>query len=166
MFDSDQRLAMISIMGALMMTMGLGGCQKHDEPANSIADESIEEVQPMTAEPAEADQPLVLDSAEATTHVEGGMSSDDIQVSYNCTPALAVSANYHLADNVMDLTINGETSTLALTNAQAETLLVFENEQGLTQWRVVKGAQNEMASGTLRMTTDSQIQAYKCNTVL
>ena len=165
MFIHVKKLALLPIISTLMLTMGLGGCQKHDEPANSISGESIEEAPPMTAEPAEADQTLVLDSTDNTAHEVEGLNTNDIQVSYNCTPALALTANYHLADNVVDLFINDQTSTLSLTNT-GETPLVFENEQGLTQWRVVKGAQNEMASGTLRMTTDSQIQAYKCNTVL
>ena len=164
MFRSGKKLEWMTIISVLLVTMGLSGCQKQDEPANFISDESIEEAQPMTAEPAEAEAPLVLDTTQDTNDIDIVEAEDlqaDNMVSYVCTPALEVNAYYHVTEKNVVLDINDNSITLALTN-EGETPMVYSNEQGAIQWRVTQDAQNDIGTAVLRMPQDGKVQSYEC----
>ncbi|WP_230659441.1 hypothetical protein [Psychrobacter sp. I-STPA10] len=167
MFINDKKIGVTCVMGILLLSLGLGGCQKHDEPANSISDESIEEVQPMSAEPAETEQALVIDSEQTPEEasVADGLASENIvEVSYNCTPALAVHATYNKLENnvVLDIANNGVVLTTSNPDGNP---LVYTDEQDITQWRVTQGAQDDMGQAVLRTNEDDKVQSYECGIV-
>ena len=167
MYIKDKKIGMTCIMGVLLMSLGLGGCQKHEEPANSISDESIEEAQPMTAEPAETDETLVIDNTQNTEEVavaDGAAADNAKEVSYNCTPALEVHATYNMADNNVVLDVNNDGLVLTANNP-SETPLVYTDEQGITQWLVTQGGADEMDQAVLRTNEGDAVQSYECSSI-
>lgn len=156
MYIKDKKIGVTCVMGVLMLSLGLGGCQKHDEPANSISDESIEEAQPMSAEPAETEEVvLVEDTAPSEAMTE---------VSYSCTPALEVHATYNTAENNVVLDVNNNGLVLT-TSAANESPVVYNDEEGITQWRVTQGSQDDMGQAVLRINEDGTVQSYECGAV-
>ena len=168
MFIKDKKIGVTCVMGVLLMSLGLGGCQKHEEPANSISDESIEEAQPMSAEPAETDEALVLDTAqnaEEPAAADAVVAQEVVDVDYNCTPALEVHATYNMTENNVVLDVSNNGLVLTATNP-GENPLVYTDEEGITQWRVTQDAQDDMGQAVLRTNEGDVVQSYECSIAL
>ena len=152
------------LAGALSIT----ACQPKQETEPSL-DDSISEEQavPMSAEPAEpsdvvVDAPAIEVADDTVATVNGGVS----QVTYLCSPELAIDATYKDTDNQVVLATAKGTVTLTKTN-DATNPEVFEGKTavdgstGFVQWRV---ANQDRETGVMRTAgaDASNISTYDC----
>ena len=152
------------LAGALSIT----ACQPKQETEQSI-DDSISEEQavPMSAEPAEpsdvvVDAPAIEVADDTVATVNGGVS----QMTYLCSPELAIDATYKDTDNQVVLATAKGTVTLTKTN-DASNPEIFEGKtavdgsEGFVQWRV---ANQNRETGVMRTagTDASNVSTYDC----
>lgn len=152
------------LAGALSMS----ACQPKQETEPSL-DDSISEEQavPMSAEPAEPSEVVVDAPAsevedDTVATVNGGVS----QITYLCSPELAVEATYKDTDNQVVLATVKGTVTLTKTN-DASNPEVFEGttavdgSEGFVQWRV---ANQDRETGVMRTagTDATNVTTYEC----
>lgn len=152
------------LAGALSIT----ACQPKQETEPSL-DDSISEEQavPMSAEPAEpsdvvVDAPAIEVADDTVATVNGGVS----QVTYLCSPELAIDATYKDTDNQVVLATAKGTVTLTKTN-DASNPEVFEGKtavdgsEGFIQWRV---ANQDRETGVMRTAgaDASNVSTYDC----
>ena len=152
------------LAGALSIT----ACQPKQETEPSL-DDSISEEQavPMSAEPAEpsdvvVDAPAIEVADDTVATVNGGVS----QMTYLCSPELAIDATYKDNDNQVVLATAKGTVTLTKTN-DASNPEVFEGKtavdgsEGFIQWRV---ANQDRETGVMRTAgaDASNVSTYDC----
>ena len=152
------------LAGALSIT----ACQPKQETEPSL-DDSISEEQavPMSAEPAEpsdvvVDAPAIEVADDTVATVNGGVS----QVTYLCSPELAIDATYKDTDNQVVLATAKGTVTLTKTN-DASNPEVFEGKtavdgsEGFIQWRV---ANQDRETGVMRTAgaDATNVTTYDC----
>ena len=152
------------LAGALSIT----ACQPKQETEQSI-DDSISEEQavPMSAEPAEpsdvvVDAPAIEVADDTVATVNGGVS----QMTYLCSPELAIEATYKDMDNQVVLATAKGTVTLTKTN-DATNPEVFEGKtavdgsEGFVQWRL---ANQDRETGVMRTagTDATNVTTYDC----
>ena len=152
------------LAGALSIT----ACQPKQETEPSL-DDSISEEQavPMSAEPAEpsdvvVDAPAIEVADDTVATVNGGVS----QMTYLCSPELAIDATYKDTDNQVVLATAKGTVTLTKTN-DASNPEVFKGKtavdgsEGFIQWRV---ANQDRETGVMRTAgaDASNVSTYDC----
>ena len=152
------------LAGALSIT----ACQPKQETEPSL-DDSISEEQavPMSAEPAEpsdvvVDAPAIEVADDTVATVNGGVS----QMTYLCSPELAIDATYKDTGNQVVLATAKGTVTLIKTN-DASNPEVFEGKtavdgsEGFVQWRV---ANQDRERGVMRTAgaDASNVTTYNC----
>ncbi|WP_227429816.1 hypothetical protein [Psychrobacter sp. I-STPA6b] len=174
MIGRDSKFGFIAISGALILSLGLSGCQKKEETTDTVSDENAEQVVPMSAEPAETEEPLILDndtetadtqSVDEQTVANAGVI-DTSHIDYACTPALEVNASYAPDNESVALEIDGNSMVLNNTNS-GDNPIIFEANQsvltdgeGLIQWRV---STSSIESAVLRLSQSGDaIETYDC----
>lgn len=152
------------LAGALSMT----ACQPKQETEPSL-EESISEEQavPMSAEPAEpsdvvVDAPASVVEDDTVATVNSGIT----QMSYLCSPELAVEATYKDTDNQVMLATAKGSVTLTKTNDASnpevfEVATAIDGSEGFVQWRV---AHTERETGVMRTagTDTANVTTYEC----
>jgi hypothetical protein len=152
------------LAGALSMT----ACQPKQETEPSL-EEGISEEQavPMSAEPAEPSEVVVdVPASEVADDTVATVNSGVTQMSYLCSPELAVEATYKDADNqVMLATAKGSvalTKTNDASNPEVfEVATAIDSSEGFVQWRV---AHQDRETGVLRTagTDTANVTTYEC----
>jgi hypothetical protein len=152
------------LAGALSMT----ACQPKQETEPSL-EEGISEEQavPMSAEPAEPSEVVGdVPASEVADDTVATVNCGVTQMSYLCSPELAVEATYKDADNqVMLATAKGSvalTKTNDASNPEVfEVATAIDSSEGFVQWRV---AHQDRETGVLRTagTDTANVTTYEC----
>ncbi|WP_296244110.1 MULTISPECIES: hypothetical protein [unclassified Psychrobacter] len=161
----------VVLTGLLAGAMTISACQQKQEPEQSLEDNISEEQSvPMSAEPAEPND-VVVDTpvSDVEEDTVASVTTGVNQMSYSCTPALAVEATYKDADKQVVLETPQGTVTLAKTNGDAINPEVFnlntsfDGGEGFIQWRV---AHEDRETGVMRTAgADSEnVSTYECKT--
>jgi|26BtaG_2_1085354.scaffolds.fasta_scaffold03983_2 hypothetical protein len=162
----QQSKTSLLMMGLLTAVMGLSGCQKSAEPEATDTDTTaVEKDVPMSAEPAEHDDPTAAEVADDT--VATVVTPVISQASYLCSPELEFSATYNdEADQVTLKSAQGEVTLAAVgeDGDNFEATKSLDGGAGLTQWRVAEARDN---SGVLRVSAGEgqDVTAYNCDAV-
>ncbi|AAZ18119.1 hypothetical protein Psyc_0249 [Psychrobacter arcticus 273-4] len=148
------------LAGALSIT----ACQPKQETQPSL-EESISEEQavPMSAEPAE---PSDVAASEVADDTVATVNTGVNQITYLCSPELAVEATYKDTDNQVVLATAKGTLTLTKTNDASnpevfEGATAIDGTTGFVQWRV---AHQDRKTGVMRTagTDTTNVTTYEC----
>ena len=169
----------VIVTGLLAGAMTISACQQQQEPEPSLEDSISEEQSvPMSAEPAEPSD-VVVDAPVSDVVVDAPVSDveeDTVasvnsgvkQMSYSCSPALAVEATYKDSDKQVILETAQGTVTLTKTNDATNPEVfnldtAFDGGEGFIQWRV---AHEDRETGVMRTAgADSEnVSTYECKT--
>jgi len=161
----------IAVTGLLAGALTISACQQQQETEPSLEDDiSAEQSVPMSAEPAEPNDVLIDTQDPSLNEVKSdtvaSVNTPISQMTYSCSPELAVEATYKDADNqVVIATANG-TTTLTKTNDATnpevfETANSIDGGAGFVQWRV---AHQDRETGVMRTAgADSEnVSTYEC----
>ncbi|WP_333614507.1 hypothetical protein [Psychrobacter sp.] len=160
----------VVLTGLLAGAMTISACQQQQEPEPSLEDSISEEQSvPMSAEPAEPSD-VVVDApvSDVEDDTVASVNSGVKQMSYSCSPALAVEATYKDADKQVILETAQGTVTLTKTNDATNPEVFnldtsFDGGEGFIQWRV---AHEDRETGVMRTAgADSEnVSTYECKT--
>ena len=160
----------VVVTGLLAGAMTISACQQQQEPEPSLEDSISEEQSvPMSAEPAEPSD-VVVDApvSDVEEDTVASVNSGVKQMSYSCSPALAVEATYTDADKQVILETAQGTVTLTKTNDATNPEVfnldtAFDGGKGFIQWRV---AHEDRETGVMRTAgADSEnVSTYECKT--
>ncbi|KAA0913675.1 hypothetical protein [Psychrobacter sp. ANT_WB68] len=158
----------VVLTGLLAGAMTMSACQKQQETEPSLEDSISEEQSvPMSAEPAEPSD-VVLDApaSDVEDDTVASVNTGVNQMSYSCSPALAVEATYKDADNQVVIATAQGTATLTKTNDASnpevfEAKTALDGGEGFVQWRV---AHTERETGVIRTAgaDASKVSTYEC----
>ena len=161
----------VIVTGLLAGAMTISACQQQQEPEPSLEDSISEEQSvPMSAEPAEPSD-VVVDApvSDVEEDTVASVNSGGVkQMSYSCSPALAVEATYKDADKQVILETAQGTVTLTKTNDATNPEVfnldtAFDGGEGFIQWRV---AHEDRETGVMRTAgADAEnVSTYECKT--
>lgn len=157
----QQSKTSLLMMGLLTAVIGLSGCQQSAEPEAADTDTAaVEKDVPMSAEPAEHDDPTAAEVADDT--VATVVTPVISQASYLCSPELKFSATYNEeAEQVTLKSAQGEVTLAAVGEGAFEAQKALDGGAGLTQWRIAEAHNN---SGVLRVSAGDgeEVTAYNC----
>ena len=160
----QQSKTSLVLMGLLTAVIGLSGCQKSAEPEATGTDTAAVETDvPMSAEPAEHDDPTAAEVADDT--VATVVSPTIGQASYLCSPELEFSAVYNEeAEQVTLKSSKGEVTLASVGEGAYEAKQALDGSAGLTQWRIAEPHDN---AGVLRVSAGEggEVTAYNCDVV-
>lgn len=159
----------VVLTGLLAGVMTVSACQQKQEPEQSLEDDIREEQSvPMSAEPAEPND-VVVDTpvSDVEEDTVASVTTGVNQMTYSCTPELAVKATYKNAEKQVVLETPQGTVTLMKTNGDAINPEVFnlntsfDGGEGFIQWRV---AHEDRDTGVMRTAgADSEnVSTYEC----
>lgn len=160
--------------GLFAFALSISACQQQQEAEPSLSEDiTAEQAAPMSAEPADPNNPVVdVNTDDATLNevqddTVADVNTDVNQITYLCSPALKIESTYKEAENLVVLETDQGTVSLTRTNEgtnpeayEGETSLSGGN--GFVQWRVAHQARE---TGVLRTANEGEgtVNTYECN---
>ena len=164
----------MAMTGLLAGALTISACQQQQDADPSLEDDiNAEQSVPMSAEPAEPNDVVVENQDPSLNEVEGdtiaSVNTPVSQITYSCSPEMAVEATYKDADNQVVIGTANGTTTLTKTNDATnpevfETANAIDGGAGFVQWRV---AHQDRETGVMRTAgADSEnVNTYECKKI-
>lgn len=157
--------------GLFACAISISACQQEPETEPSLEEDiATEQATPMSAEPAEPNDAVVVADAtvnEVQEDTVANVNTGVTQMTYLCSPELKVEVTYKEDINEAVLSTDEGTVTVVKTNDGTnpgvyEVKTTLSGAAGFTQWRV---AHEDRATGVMRTAGEgeSSVNTYECD---